>query len=482
MTLLPSVNFLFVATVVILVSPIAAAYDQHISSSLYASGYTVRAANGTYLDRRNIVEDLQLSAWNILPGSDDFYYEGPRLSIEVNLRLAGDYGVDSNEMRSARLDYHVPGLNALNVEAVYAFLNIQGAFNGHLDSRLGRQIRLDTIGYTAFDGVESTIYLPLGFSTSAFFGMEVKGAKPFGYDSLELDGVDNVGRDSMDDAYFSSLVEPESLLLLGGELGWSPNVHLDSAVAVRFAGLVKPLQQQTIAARFAVGNDSWRSINRVVANPLLDRTDNAVGALREGTLVTESHAEIGYHLHSNGWLSVSYELYRPVFMLDSIFNIFGQLGRRDAMTTYEHELNSTTRWASWGFMRFVDNNDVTEVHEQDSVIIGGGGGTGIQHSTFSRRLSGRMQVESELSARRFGLEHELGHRFWNDKLWLSVRSSFWHVDDALYRSSKNIVGYVLSANHQFTEKARALFEFENYYGSGTPRFVLTALLQLDMWR
>ncbi|MBN2716198.1 MAG: hypothetical protein JXX14_10115, partial [Deltaproteobacteria bacterium] len=458
------------------------AYDQQLSTTLYASGYSVRAANGTLIDRRNILQELSLGAWNILPGSGTLDYDGPRLSIQANLRLGGDYGVNNSEMSIDRLDRFVPGLDAMYVEAVFAYVDLQGLANEHLDVRLGRIIRADTAGYAAFDGAELTLHWPFGIGVNGFWGYDVNRAKPFGYDSLALDGVDNVGRDGLDDAYLASLVETESAMVFGAEVTVTPSSWLDAALTFRQTGYGHRLQQQTVAGHLAAGTERVRSYVRVVTNPLLDRYDNLGGALREGTLVSEATAELGMALGKKGWGSLGYELYRPVFMLDSIFNIFGQLGRRDMVVRYERRVSVRMQWATWSNVRFLDSKHAAPAAEQDTPVIGGGGGTGFNYGTFQQKLSGRVSVDNELGATRLGVEQSLGHRYWDDRLWLSVRGSYWYVRDALYGKSKHIAGYVLSANHQFNEKARALFEFENYYGADTPRFVLTALIQLDVWR
>ena len=460
----------------------AAGYEQQLTSTLYASGYSVRAANGTLIDRRNILQELYLGAWDILPGSSDPNYRGPRLSIEVDLRVGGDYGMNNSEMSSDRLDRFVPGAQAMYMEAVFAYVTLQGLANDRLDINLGRIIRVDATGYAAFDGAEAGLRWPFGIALDAFWGYEVQRAKPFGYDSLSLDGVDNVGRSDLDNAYFASLVEPESLMVFGTELSVTPSSSLDASVAFRQAGYGDKLQQQTLAGQFSLGNDRIRSFGRVVANPLLDRRDNVAGALREGTLVSEATAEISIAPWRKGWMSLSYDLYRPTFMLDSIFNIFGQLGRRDVVLRYEQRQSAKMQWAVWSGLRFADDNDVDESAEQDTIIIGGNGGTGFNYGNRQRKMSARVNFDNELGATRLGVEQSFGHRFWDDRLWLSARGSYWWVRDALYGKSKHITGYVLSANHQFNEKAHVLFEFENYYGEDIPRFVLTALFQLDVWR
>lgn len=458
------------------------AYDQQISSTLYASGYSIRAANGTLLDRRKIVEDLHLAAWNLTPGSNDPYYDGPRLSIEFNLRLDGDFGVTNREMSSGHLNDYVPGISALSVEAAVLFLDIQGLFSHHVDIRLGRQIQMDTIGFVALDGAQMAVYLPGGWRIVGFGGWEVMGAMPLGYDSLELDGVDNQGREELDAAYFSSLVEPESTVALGAELSFAPNAFFDGALGFRQMGLGKKVQQQAVAARASVGNERIFTTMRVVLNPLLDRYDGLKGALRDGTLVTQSDAEISVQLVERNWVRLGYELYRPVFMLDSIFNIFSKVAHRDVTSRYEYRTIGGLAMGAWSFVRYADQTTARTQTPHTSGVIGGGGGCGVNYHTFHRRFATRLLLETEQGAVRSGVEADVGRRYANERLWLQVRASYWHIDDLLYGNRKNIVGYVFSTRYQFTQNALAMFEFENYFGGGDPRFVATAMLQWDIWR
>ena len=468
--------------IVTLVVSAAHAYDQQLTSTLYASGYSIRAANGTLIDRRNIVEEMYLGAWHILPGSDDPYYKGPRLSVEIDLRVGGDYAVNNNEMAPDRLDHYVPGLQAMGMEAVFAYVTLEGLADDHVDVTAGRIIRLDAVGYTALDGVGVSVHWPIGLNIRPFWGYEVQSGKPFGYDNLALDGVDNAGRDELDDAWFATLVDAEPTMKFGAEVALVPSGMVDIALAFQQAGYGHKLQQQTIAGHLAISGDRIHTFGRVVANPYLDRYDNVWGALRQGTLVTEASAEVSAEIARKSWLSLSWELYRPVFTIDSIFNLFGQLGRRDLILRFEQRFSSTVQWASWSSIRFADDKGVSDSVEQDSWVIGGGGGAGVNLGSLMRKVSARASIEKELGTLRFGVEQELGHRFFSERLWLSVRGSLWYIRDSLYGTRETIGGYVLSANHRFTEKARTIFEFENYYGADHPRFVVTALVQLDLWR
>jgi hypothetical protein len=73
----------------------------------------------------------------------------------------------------------------------------------------------------------------------------------------------------------------------------------------------------------------------------------------------------------------------------------------------------------------------------------------------------------------------------NQRLWLSFRLSFWHIeDDFSDQFQGNTVGYVLSGRFRIAHQAHVLVEFEHYFGDGSrdTRFYALALLQMDLWR
>ena len=94
----------------------AAGYDQQVTSTLWAQGYSVPAGDGGLISRRRLIEDLHLAAWNLVPGSDDPYYRGPLISLEMQLRLDTDFAVTERESRINDEASYVPNLTPLQAD------------------------------------------------------------------------------------------------------------------------------------------------------------------------------------------------------------------------------------------------------------------------------------------------------------------------------------------------------------------------------
>jgi len=460
------------------------AVDHQISSELWAEGYSIRAADGREIARRNIVEDLHMAVWNLLPGSADPWYDGPHLSVELNLQLGGDWGVERVETRRSEPGRYTPGLQNLDARAVFAFVSVNGLRDGAFDVRAGRQIRLDTIGFTAHDGVELVAHLPAGFALSSFIGREVQGGRPLGDDSLEMDGVDNGGRDDIDDAWFAQRTEPTPTLAFGSELSFVPDRHFDGAVAIRLLGLNGRPVARTWGGRLSTHHERIRSSLLVIANPLFDRRDDLSAAIREGSAVTEAEASIEVSPVASLWVGVEYLLYRPVFSADSIFNIFDLIPRRDLGLRAEQRLGERLTMAAWSYIRFEERSGGLTGHEADARVSGAGGGLGADYQRTVHRLSVRFNVQREWGAGRVGVETGGWRGLFDNRLLLGLRASFWHVDDALMGGALgNIAGWVMSARYAIASGAQVLGELENYFGGGQgPRLSALLILQLDLWK
>jgi hypothetical protein len=237
----------------------------------------------------------------------------------------------------------------------------------------------------------------------------------------------------------------------------------------------------TIGMHFSTYGNFIKTDGRLVLNPAFDRSDNFKDAFKEGTLITEGELSAGCQIVDEGWLTLEYLLYRPVFMADSIFNIFGIIPKRDLGVRFEKAIGDKLSVSSWGFVRFVmDNYSKTA---ETSPLLGAGGGTGANYFYKNRSFSIRLTGQKELDSSRIGIETGGSHGFLNETLWLGYRCSFWHTDDQLISYGYgNIAGYAATLKYNISEAARVLGEFENYFGGGRdPRVVLFMALQLDLW-
>ncbi len=460
------------ACVIVCWSPPAKGYDQQVSSSLWAEGYSVLARDGSPIRRRRIVEDLHLSAWNLIPGSSDPYYRGVRLSLNVHLRLDSDFAIQRHESRPGVKDGYVPGLTPLAIDALVVQLHIRDLLDGVLDVRLGRQIRIDTLGYFAFDGLATSFDLPAGIGIDTYIGYEVRGGDQLGYDALELDGTDSGDRHNMEADRYPDREEPRARLAVGMELSFSPRRWVDAAVSYRTVGLSMPLADQLLGGRLHLGSDPVWFDARAVWSPLIDK-------------FTQIDAELATEPGEVVTISLDYHLYRPLFEGDSIFNVFALSPENDLGTRIELRLNESMALAGWGFVRLADETGGMTGDRQEALLLGAGGGVGGNYYSHARTLAVRFSGIEEWGEDRLGVEIGVGQGLLPlQRLWLNLRLSYWHVDDAeSKRFSGNMVGYVLSARFRLAVGAEVLGEFEHYVdGDGEQRFYALALLKLDLWR
>ncbi len=456
----------------ILSTATVAAYDQQVTSTLWAEGYTVYTPGGEQIRRRRFIEDLHLGAWNLLPGSGDPYYRGPRLSIEIGLRLDTDFGVGKYESSPSSDLYYIPGLTPIQVDAMIAHLDARGLWNDTLDVRAGRQIRVDTLSFFAFDGVEARLHLPIGINLDTYLGYEVRGGQILGYDALELDGTDSGGRHGMESDRYPDRKEPKSRLAMGTELAVSPWRWLDTAVSFRAVGLGQPVADTRLGGRVFAGGEPVRGDVRLVWSPLVD-------------IISEIDSEIAVTPWHPLVISIDYHLYRPLFESDSIFNVFDLSPQNDLGGRVEVRINDSLASAVWGFARLADGSAGLDGEADKALVAGVGGGFGGNYRTPTKEISARVSLLREWGESRIG--GEIGGRkavFSDRRLWLGVRCSMWHIDDAFSEYlSGNLGGYVFSARFRIADGAHLLGEFEHYLGTDRgQRFYALALLQLDLWR
>lgn len=456
----------------------------HVTSELFAEGYAVPAADGSMLSRRRLVEDLRLSVWELLPGSDDPYYRGPRLSVQLQLRIDTDFAVTRPESDPDVASAYAPGTTPLRMDAVVAYLAAEGLWGGALDARGGRQIRLDAIGFTAFDGLEMRLAMPAGLSLSPFLGYEVRGGDLLGWDALELDGTDSGGRHGMEVDRYPSRTDPERRLAFGTELSIAAGDWLDAAAAVRVVGLSQEIADERIAGRVDAGRGPLRGHVRVVWSPILDRRDDLAAAASEGTAVSEADAELTLVPVRPLAVTAEYHLFRPTFEADSIFNVFDLAPRRDVGGRAELAITRATAVSAWGFARMSDGSAGIDGGSADALLSGAGGGVGAAHRTARRTASLRVTASREWGEELIGAEIGGGHGFLNDRLWFALRGSYWHIDDAISSFlAGDVVGYAASLRVRLLEGAHVAAELENDFGGGRePRFTALGLLQLDLWR
>ncbi|HUU03626.1 MAG TPA: hypothetical protein VM425_19475 [Myxococcota bacterium] len=150
----------------------ARAADVDLRFTVIGQGYQTRTAAGDFLDRRRLVEWVDLSAGRLL-GIEDLSFE---TSFRLNTELGfGDdldaMGNDQAELMLARVRWR--------------------RLAGRLDLTAGRQLLLDELDFLLFDGLRADLSMPVGLSLKLIAGFEVRGHSLLGGQDLELDGVED---------------------------------------------------------------------------------------------------------------------------------------------------------------------------------------------------------------------------------------------------------------------------------------------------
>lgn len=450
----------------------SAAYDQEIASTLSAVGYSIPTPAGEWVSRRRFVEDLTLSAWNLLPGSADPYYRGPRLAIAISLRLDADADVGTSESSPSSERSYVPGLSPIGLDAMIAYVDIADLWQETLDVRAGRQIRVDTLGFFAFDGVETRLHLPAGIGLDTYLGYEVRGGDVLGYDALELDGTDSGGRHDMPSDRYPDRTDPDARLAAGAEASFSPRRWLHAAAAFRAIGLTGSVADSRVGGRLGLGGAPVRADGDIAFGIAQDR-------------IAEANGELAVTPVDPLTVAAEYHYFVPVFEADSIFNVFDLAPANDVGGRAEIRLGQALALAIFGYARLSDRSLGISGEEADAAVSGAGGGLGCNYRTPEAQVSARVSAVGEQGEQRIGAELGAGHGFFHgERLWLAARVSVWRLEDEFSeRLSGNMGGYVLSARYEIDTGAYVLGEFEQYVGEARdPRFVFLALLQLDLWR
>lgn len=164
----------------------AAADVYSVGARTEAQAYQFRSWAGRSFDdpgvlsRYRIVQYLDLGAYDL---ASTAARRGERIDFVSSLRLEHDFGFDQADLD--RLDTESqPTLHLL-----YAYLQWQGALNGVLDLRLGRQIRFDELEFFSFDGLDVHVHTPAFIGVGVFGGWQVKGTSILGSPTFAPDGV-----------------------------------------------------------------------------------------------------------------------------------------------------------------------------------------------------------------------------------------------------------------------------------------------------
>jgi len=273
--------------------------------------------------------------------------DGPRLDFEGRLRIATDFGPTS-AVRN-RIDRPADRFSDNTIETLFVRLDELG---DRADVTLGRQLRVDPLGFAHFDGGALDYRAPSGLTASVFVGAQVtEGWLGVNSADFDQDGLDR---------YNPAFGEP--VLLQGGDVGFEGEhfrVRLGGRQGYRLGGgpaLPEGFEPQTPGGQPATEQRLGGALHGQPA----ERVELDGDVIYNVALATFDRTAAGgvvYLPWAESWVGAGVETWRPAFRLDSIFNVFGATpqgryrlrggGRWDG----EHgalQLESGVHWARYG--------------------------------------------------------------------------------------------------------------------------------------
>jgi len=117
-----------------------------------------------------------------------------------------------------QLGRFVPGVSSYRLELLTAYLEGRNLLGRRLDFRLGRQMRIDPLGFYLFDGGLVLVHLPYSVAVEGYGGLEVRGGIPFSPERFEPDGLQRLSREGLDPAEFPTIESPTIPWVVAGAI------------------------------------------------------------------------------------------------------------------------------------------------------------------------------------------------------------------------------------------------------------------------
>lgn len=376
------------AGVVFAASPRAAdATEVRTIARTLGEGYMVRVPgpDGALLTRRRLVQYVNLGVYDLLQprGADETRraHEDGQLRIVSSMRVRHDFGsyARTGDTLGPRL---VGTLDQRQIDVMFAYLEAEN-LKGMIDLRAGRQFEMSGLDWYAFDGAWVRLRTPVHLGVEAFGGFQVDGTALFGFPTAELDGTATTPADRAYSPMVGAAVSATGLKWLDARLAYrrtfSPlGVNRNIVNDDGSLGLPSAVDQEvvslTVAGRFADGRLSPYAALRYNAGTA--RLDDVSAGMQ--LAFTDKHLLRAFYLRT-----------RPVFDLDSIFNVFAQQAFEDARLVYQVGVNSKWTLAARAQTRFF-RDEVTLLGTQPVKRLRVGAGGGATASYRIRRFAARL--------------------------------------------------------------------------------------------
>ncbi len=479
-----------------LAAPSARAFDAEVTSDTAAQAYSLRSPFGDpILFRRRVTQTLGLGMYRLLP---DEKPGGPQLFVKLRMRLDADFGVEASERRydagSAESRY-TPGLAEAPIDLMYGYVEGRNLAGGWLGFRAGRQYVVDALGWWSFDGALVRLTPPY-VHVEVYGGFEQRGGLPLSLGRFERGGVSRGDREAAlsgaPDAYrhfqqaamapaYGVAIESAGPTWIHGRLDYRRVSNRGTATT-----LALPDATGATSATISGTRTSSERVGYAV-----DGTAGRWGAARAGVVYDLYNRFVSsYYVSADGFVTrrltvtADYDMFRPTFDGDSIFNWFTHWGMKTATLRGAMTVTDRLDVAASGGARWYETDDDPAVSPTAAtgVLPSGGGGVATSNpetgaaSTMrdwlgsadaryrwdSARVALRGVFESGDRGKREGVDLSGDKSFRGGRYFALARASVFDWRDELRPDrSATSVGYVLGAGFAPSEFARTRIEWEH---------------------
>lgn len=377
--------------VTIVVGPrMARAAEIRTVARTLGEGYVVRVPGpeGQLLSRRRLVQYVNLGVHDLLQPRDRGElrraHEDGQLRLVTSMRVRHDFGnyTSAADGRAATL---VNQIDTRQIDVMFAYLEAEN-LRGMVDLRAGRQFEMSGLDWYAFDGAWVRLRTPIHLGIEAFGGFQVDGTALFGFPTFEQDGTAGTPADSKRSPMVGAAASVVGLRWLDARVAYrrtfSPlGVNKRIVNDDGSTGLPSAVDQEIVSLS-AAANAADGRLSPYVAlryNLGTGRLDDTSAGLQ--LAFTPKHM-----------LRFMYLRTRPVFDLDSIFNVFNLQAFEDARVVYQVQLADRWTLAARGQFRFFRDGVTAHLGTapERKVTVGAGGGATASYRIrrFSARLDG----------------------------------------------------------------------------------------------
>lgn len=476
-------TFAFLIGLAFLTCPeLSEAAQAEVNATSDAQFYTYSSPYGEpTVRRRRYTQTLALHVTDIT--GDRVAFE-PDLSFKMRLRLDSDFGQLNAERDPNDAGRYVPGLEQSPLDVMYAYLEGNHYFDGHLGFRLGRQYVTDALGWWSFDGGLVRLSTPVYLDAEVYGGYEQRGGLPamLGTSRYSGDGVYRGDREDLETGFYPHYLEESQLAPAYGFALESSGVHFLHArlsyrkVINRDAVIVSPFRAPD-GSLLKMGGDRVSS-ERIGYSMRL--SESSLGGLRGSAvydfynqLFSDYALALDWFVADKVTLGADYDYYYPTFDGDSIWNWFTHSG----MTTLlgRAEYRHSRSWdvaASGGVRAFQTEGDSGSYRTESEALRDPDRSQTGMLSDVMGSVGGRYRwADGGVELRSMGETGRRGHRVGGDvttrqsfdgRYDASVILSLYDWDDAL-RPSRDATSfsYVVGGGYSLFERTRVGVEWEH---------------------